>query len=188
MAEDYDQEFLANNHKVSMVLLDVCARSNKRSAHEVGEILNSQEALFASIKQRDYLKSAMHLSDHDAQLLEVKAIRQTLAITRKHGIPQSSLKSAVCLSKLSDQCTTLGINVEGAAKFDLANVLWDQGEMTASIQMLQQLKEQNDLHSQAVPISRAELLVTLVSDMMPSNFNYIIIIMCLSLTFNRATT
>lgn len=55
------------------------------------------------------------------------------------------------------------LNIDGAAKFDLANVLWDQGEMTASIRMLQQLKGQYDLPNQAIPLSRAELLVTLVS-------------------------
>ena len=55
------------------------------------------------------------------------------------------------------------LNIDGAAKFDLANVLWDQGEMTASIRMLQQLKSQYDLPKQAIPLSRAELLVTLVS-------------------------
>ncbi|KAL4891289.1 hypothetical protein BDV59DRAFT_182996 [Aspergillus ambiguus] len=131
------------------------------SVDEVGEILNSQEALFSSIKQRDYLKSTMNLNDFDAQLLEVKAIRQSLAITRKHGIAQASLKSAVCLSKISEQCAELGINLDAAAKFDLANVLWDQGEMAPSIQMLRQLRDHNDLHAQAVPISRAELLVTL---------------------------
>ncbi|THC96798.1 hypothetical protein EYZ11_003723 [Aspergillus tanneri] len=131
------------------------------SDHEVGEILSCHEALFSSIKCKDYLKCAMNLSDHDAQLLEVKVIRQSLETTRNHGIPQASLKSAVCLSKLAEHCTSLGINIEGATKFDLANVLWDQGEMTASIRMLQQLYDRNDLHKQAVPISRAELLVTL---------------------------
>ncbi|KAH8427206.1 DNA-binding protein kinase TEL1 [Aspergillus melleus] len=131
------------------------------NVHEVGEILNCHEALFSSIKRKDYLKSAINLNDRQAQLLEVNVIRQSLNTTRNHGIAQASLKSAVCLSKLADHCTSLGINVEGAAKFDLANVLWDQGEMTASIRMLQQLNEQNDLHKQAVPLSRADLLVTL---------------------------
>lgn len=55
------------------------------------------------------------------------------------------------------------MNIDGAAKFDLANVLWDQGEMTASIRMLQQLKGQHDLPKQAIPLSRADLLITLVS-------------------------
>lgn len=117
--------------------------------------------MFSSIKQKEYLKSAIGLSDSDAQLLEIKVIRQSLNITRSHEIPQASLKSAICLSKLADACSLLGINVEGAAKFDLANVLWDQGEMTTSIGMLQQLNEQDNLHKQAIPISRAELLVTL---------------------------
>ncbi|PKX97560.1 DNA-binding protein kinase TEL1 [Aspergillus novofumigatus IBT 16806] len=129
--------------------------------HQVGEILKCHEALFSSIKTRDHLKSAVGLSDLDAQLLEVKVIRQSLAITRSHGIPQASLKSAVRLSKLANVCVVQGINVEGATKFDLANVLWDQGEMAASIRMLQQLDNQGDLHKQAIPISRPELLVTL---------------------------
>ncbi|KAL2821528.1 hypothetical protein BJX63DRAFT_378450 [Aspergillus granulosus] len=129
--------------------------------HEVGEILNAHETLFSSIKQKDYLKSSLNLSDYDAQLLEVKVIRQSLDIARNHGIAQASLKSAVYLSKLSDQCISIGLNVEGVAKFDLANVLWDQGEMAPSIQILQQLRDRNDLHKQAIPISRAELLVTL---------------------------
>jgi ataxia telangiectasia mutated family protein len=124
--------------------------------------LNSHEALFSSIKRTGFLKAWINISDHDAQLLEVKAIRQSLQIARTHGIQQASLKSAVCLSKLARKCSSLGINIEGAAKFDLANVLWDQGEMAASIRMLHQLKNQNDLHKQVVPISRAELLVTLV--------------------------
>ncbi|KAI9370794.1 hypothetical protein BJX61DRAFT_514063 [Aspergillus egyptiacus] len=128
---------------------------------EVGEILNSHEVLFSSIKQKDYLRSAFGLSDYEAQLLEVKVIRQSLDIARTHGIAQASLKSAVYLSKLSDRSVWLGLNVEGVAKFDLANVLWDQGEMAHSIQILQELKDRNDLHKQAIPISRAELLVTL---------------------------
>lgn len=89
--------------------------------------------------------------------------RQSLDITRSHGVSQASLKAAISLSKLAEPCAELGMNIEGAAKFDLANVLWDQGEMTASIRMLQQLKGQTDLHKQAIPLSRAELLVTLVS-------------------------
>lgn len=54
------------------------------------------------------------------------------------------------------------MNIEGVAKFDLANVLWDQGEMTASIRMLQHLNGNGDHHKQEIALSRSELLVTLV--------------------------
>lgn len=165
MAEDLGKKFLVENNKVNPRSFEFRAkeRANFVSVHEVGEILKCHEALFSSIKTRDYLKSAVGLSDRDAHLLEVKVIRQSLSITRSHGIPQASLKSAVRLSKLANMCVVQGINVEGATKFDLANVLWDQGEMAASIRMLQQLDDQGDLHKQAIPISRPELLVTLVS-------------------------
>ncbi|RAL14631.1 DNA-binding protein kinase TEL1 [Aspergillus homomorphus CBS 101889] len=131
------------------------------SPNEVGEILTCHEALFSTIKQKGILKSAINLQDSDAHLLEIKVFRQSLEIARSHGISQASLKIAFCLQKLASESALLGIDTGGAAKFDLANVLWDQGEMAASIKMLQQLKDRNDLHKQAVPISRAELLVTL---------------------------
>nr|XP_001401277.2 serine/threonine-protein kinase tel1 [Aspergillus niger CBS 513.88] len=125
-----------NNQWQSIVDRDSWLKTT--SVSDVGEILTCHEALFSSIKNKDFLKTAINISDRDAQLLEVKVIRQSLKVARDHGI-----------------------NIEGAAKFDLANVLWDQGEMAASIQILQQLRERNDLHKQAIPISRAELLVTL---------------------------
>jgi ataxia telangiectasia mutated family protein len=104
----------------------------------------------------------MGLASRDSQLLEVKVIRQSLEITRSHAVSQASLKSAISLSKLADRCVELGMNIEGVAKFDLANVLWDQGEMTASIRMLQHLNGNGGLHKQAIALSRSELLVTLV--------------------------
>lgn len=134
-----------------------------KSYHEVGEILSWHEALFSSIRKHDFLKSGSGLSLGHSRLLEAKVFRQSLEITRNHGVSQASLKSAISLSKLAEPCAELGMNIEGATKFDLANVLWDQGEMTASIRMLQHLKGQGDLHKQAIPLSRAELLVTLVS-------------------------
>lgn len=155
-------------HKVFLL------NSNQTSYHEVGEILSWHEALFSSIRKNDYLQSSASLSPRDSQLLEVKVIRQSLEITRSHGVSQASLKSAISLSKLTEPCAALGLNIEGASKFDLANVLWDQGEMSASIRMLQHLKGQGDLHKQAIPLSRPELLVTLVSSMQFDRLAFIV--------------
>lgn len=131
------------------------------SYHEVGDILSWHEGLCSSIRKHGLLQKRLNLNPADLCLLEAKVFRQSLDVTRSHGISQASLKSAISLSKLSEPCAELGINIDGAAKFDLANVLWDQGEMTASIRMLLQLKSYNDLHKQEIPLSRAELLVTL---------------------------
>ncbi|EER38831.1 phosphatidylinositol 3- and 4-kinase [Histoplasma capsulatum H143] len=123
------------------------------SFRDVSLILSSHEALFSLINRQPHIKSMLSVSSHDAQLLEVKTIRESLKISREHDEHQASLKSAISLSKLIKPCAELGVFIDAAATFDLANVLWDQGEMTISIQMLQQLSEQNDLQNQSIALS-----------------------------------
>ncbi|KAL1853370.1 Serine/threonine-protein kinase tel1 [Paecilomyces lecythidis] len=131
------------------------------SFHDIDQILHCREALFSLISHKDHLKSALNLSSGDTNLLRARVIKGSLNIARDHQVPQASLRYAISLSKLAQVCDGLGVNIDGSAKFDLANVLWDQGEMTTSIQMLQQVNEQNDLHKQAIPVSRALLLSSL---------------------------
>ncbi|KAK2789529.1 Serine/threonine-protein kinase tel1 [Onygenales sp. PD_12] len=131
------------------------------SFHDVNLILSSHEAIFSLINQKPQLKNMLGLSSREAQLLEVKAVRESLRISREHDEHQASLKSAILLSKLIKPCAELGVFIDAAATFDLANVLWDQGEMTTSIQMLQQLNEQNDLGKQSIPVNKAEVLASL---------------------------
>lgn len=69
---------------------------------------------------------------------------------------------ATYLSKLVEPCAQLGLNIDAAVQYDLAKVLWDQGEMVTSIRMLQELNGHGDLQKQALPISRAEILANLV--------------------------
>ncbi|KAK2744363.1 Serine/threonine-protein kinase tel1 [Myotisia sp. PD_48] len=128
---------------------------------DIRQILASHEAIFSSIKRKAHLKNIMNLNPRDAQLLEVKAIRETLKTSREHEILQASLKSAMTLSKLIQPCAELGVTIDAAATFDLANVLWDHGEMSTSIKMLQQLSTQPDLQSQSIVVSRAEVLASL---------------------------
>ncbi|EGE85810.2 phosphotidylinositol kinase Tel1 [Blastomyces dermatitidis ATCC 18188] len=131
------------------------------SFRDISLILSSHEALFSLISRQPHIKSMLNLSSHDAKLLEVKAIRASLRISREHDEHQASLKSAIWLSKLIKPCADLGVFIDAAATFDLANVLWDQGEMTTSIQMLQQLNKQNNLQTQSIPVNKAEVLASL---------------------------
>ncbi|PGH11865.1 hypothetical protein AJ80_06930 [Polytolypa hystricis UAMH7299] len=131
------------------------------SFEDISQILSSHEALFSIINRKPYLKSILNLGPRDAQLLEASVIRESLRTSREHDVHQVALKLAIYLSKLVEPCTQLGLHVSAAATLDLANVLWDQGEMTTSIQMLQQLSEQTDLPKQSIPVSRAEVLASL---------------------------
>lgn len=83
-------------------------------------------------------------------------------MSRRHGALQSSLATATFLGQLVQPCLDLGMNIDAAAQFEGANVLWDQGEMSASIRMLKDLTRGVDLKSQDVHVGRPEILAKLV--------------------------
>lgn len=55
-------------------------------------------------------------------------------------------------------CRELSLNLEASVHIEAANALWDQGETTSSIGILQGLDNPTLLKKQAVPVSRADLL------------------------------
>ena len=85
-------------------------------------------------------------------------------MSRLHGALQSSLSTTTYLTQLVVPCENAGIDIAAAVQFESAKVLWAQGEMTASIKILQELKNSLGLHTQLVQLGKSELLATLVSE------------------------
>ena len=83
-------------------------------------------------------------------------------MSRHHGALQNSLATATYLNRLIGPCGEVDLNITAAVQFESANVLWDQGELTASIRMLQDLRNKFDAGSQLIHVSKAELLTKLV--------------------------
>jgi len=120
-----------------------------------------REALFSAIRRNDYLQSLLKISSSDSQLFEVKIIRDSLRVAEHHEVSQSALNRAMYLSKLASIPANSGLRIESIAQYDLAKILWDQGQTTTSIQMLRQLKDRDDLRQGAFAISRSEILADL---------------------------
>lgn len=55
-------------------------------------------------------------------------------------------------------CAELGIHVDVAVHVEAANTLWEQGELSASIKMLQTLDDERSLKQQKIPVERSSLL------------------------------
>ena len=100
----------------------------------------------------------------ESQLFEVRVVRDSLNVAGSHDASQSSLNKAMYLTKLANLPSHAGLKLESIAQYDLAKILWGQGEMTASIQMLRQLRERDDLPQGAIVVSRSEILAELVSN------------------------
>ena len=82
---------------------------------------------------------------------------------RNHGALQNALSSTTYLTRISDSCRSVGLNVDATALFESAQVLWDQGEMTASIRMLKDMRTMQKSSEEISQVSKASLLARLVS-------------------------
>jgi serine-protein kinase ATM len=127
----------------------------------VSPILLGREATIAAIKRSAPLRNHFKMSLHEAQLLEVRSVRDSLKIARSYAAAQFCLNRVMYLSKLTETPAFSSQKVEAAILHDTAHVLWDQGEASASIQMLRQLKGRDDLEQQVIAVSRAEVLADL---------------------------
>ncbi len=100
----------------------------------------------------------------EARLTEVRALLASSSLSRRHGALQDSLSTTTYLAELVRMDLDLGLNIDAVAQYEASNVLWDQGEMSGSIGILQSILESTDLLKQDVPIGKAELLAKLVSE------------------------
>lgn len=126
-------------------------------------ILSSREALLSALSYRPELQTIVNTGPRETGRLHVLALLNSTRISRSHGDLQNSLATATYLSDLVASTHALGINVEAAVEYEAARVLWDQGEMSASIKMLQLLDTSVDLRKQTIHVGKPELLARLVS-------------------------
>lgn len=118
--------------------------------------------MFSSFRSQPHLQERMGISKRDAHFLEVTAVRETLRMSRKLEAAQSALNGAIYLSRLVTASAEVGLDIQVVSSLDLAKVLWDHGEKTTSVRILQDLCEHRDLPKQTIPVSRAQLLADLV--------------------------
>lgn len=132
------------------------------SFDQISLILAGREALFSSIKKQNHVSAVMRLNQVDCQIFEVKCIRHSLKLARSHAALQPALNRAMYLSTLVKENAVLGLEIGDVVSHDFAGVLWDQGDMMASIQMLKRLKVSPEAGKQAITVSRPALLADLV--------------------------
>ena len=131
----------------------------------VTTIDSSRRTLFSTLSKNTHLQAMMKISAKEAREAEVHTLLSSSALNRHHGALQGSLSSAMYLTQLINPCINLGLNFEVAVQSEASNVLWDQGELSSSIHMLQEISHTADFKSQSIPLGRAEVLGKLVSSL-----------------------
>ncbi|KAI4115018.1 MAG: hypothetical protein LQ345_004305 [Seirophora villosa] len=124
-------------------------------------IVSCRETLFSSLSKSAIFQDLTKISIRDARTMEARALLSSSQMSRRHGALQNALAVTTYLNRLVRPCKDIGIDISAAVQFESAGVLWDQGEMAASITMLQDLKTSVDSGKQAIPVGKPELLAKL---------------------------
>lgn len=104
------------------------------------------------------LRGKANLSPADARQVEVRSMLMASNIYRFHKATQECLNLSTALTDMIQPCESLGLVVDAAIKMEAANSLWDHGEMTSSIGLLQSIGQDSSLKKQTVAVSESDLL------------------------------
>ncbi|KAM5345422.1 hypothetical protein ACJ41O_011284 [Fusarium nematophilum] len=124
----------------------------------VSQILSCRATTMSMISQQNALRSNIKLSAAAARQMEVESMITASGVYRYHQATQESLNISTSLTNLISPCSTLDFHVDAAVKIEAANSLWDYGEMSTSIRMLQGIDRESSLKKQTIPVSRSDLL------------------------------
>lgn len=105
-------------------------------------ILSARDTLFSMLSKNPHLQSVLHTGPRQLREHEANGLINSANIYRRHGALQELLASATYLADIVPTCREVGFDVEDGAKYQVARVLWDQGETNTSIRMLQQLENE----------------------------------------------
>jgi serine-protein kinase ATM len=107
------------------------------------------------------LQQVVNVSPKAARTIETRSLLAASSLFRRHEALQTCLGNATVLDSLVDQCKALGVLVDVPVQYEVSNVMWDQGEMVSSIQVLQDVLANSDLNAQTIPVVRPVLLARL---------------------------
>lgn len=125
---------------------------------DVNHIMSCRETILSCLSQQTRLRDIININASESRFVEVQTTLLSSSLSRAHGALQESLTSATYLTSLIGPCQALGLNIEATAHLEAANALWEQGEMTSSIGMLQALEKNTTLKKQTIPVGRSDLL------------------------------
>ncbi|KAJ4264871.1 Serine/threonine-protein kinase tel1 [Fusarium torreyae] len=124
----------------------------------VSQILSCRGTTMSMVSQQNTLRTNIKLSAAAARQMEVEAMITASQIYRYHQATQESLNISTRLTNLISPCAGLDLHVDAAVNIETANSLWDYGEMSTSIRMLQGIDRDTSLKKQTFPVSRSDLL------------------------------
>ncbi|KAL9028833.1 MAG: hypothetical protein Q9196_002848 [Gyalolechia fulgens] len=124
-------------------------------------IVSCRGTLFSTLSKSTNFRDLTRTALRDTRTMEARALLSSSQMSRRHGALQNALAVTTYLNRLAQPCKDLGVDISAAVQLESAGVLWDQGEMAASIHMLQDLKTNMNPRKHAIHVGKPELLARL---------------------------
>lgn len=140
--------------------------ANTSRFERIDDILSCRETLFGSLSKSNRLQSLLKTTQREARTVESETLLALSKMSRSHGALQHALTRVTYLNRLIKPCEDAGVTISAAVQFETARVLWDHGETSTSIKMLQDLLKDPEMTSQSIKVGRPDLFATLVSETM----------------------
>ncbi|KAH8169718.1 phosphatidylinositol 3- and 4-kinase domain-containing protein [Sarocladium implicatum] len=128
------------------------------SYDDVSRLLSCRGTSLSMVSQHASRLHHPKLSVGTLKQMEVQSLLLSSTLYRYHQATQESLNLATTLTDLIKPCEDLGLHVDAAVNIEAANSLWDFGEISTSIRMLQAIDRDSSLRMQTLPVSRSDLL------------------------------
>ncbi|KAF4123140.1 serine-protein kinase ATM [Geosmithia morbida] len=125
---------------------------------DVSQILSSRGTAMSMLSQNSHLIQNATVSVAKFRVSQMQSMLLSAGIYRYYRAAQESINVATTLMGLIPTCEEHGLVVDAAVKVEAANSLWDYGEMSTSIRILQGIDRSSSLVKQSIPITRPDLL------------------------------
>lgn len=135
--------------------------TNSFSFDSVSPLLTAREATFSAMRRNEKSYTLFQTNHVESLLFEIRAVRDSLATGRIHDASQFCLNRAMYLNELQKMAGQVKLNTHNVITYDVANILWSQGEISAPVAMLKALQVAKHSESSEMTISKAELLTDL---------------------------
>ena len=116
---------------------------------------------FSVLGRNETLLKDLRVTRNTMRTSEVQALLSYSALARQHGQLQTALCAATQVNDLARNLKESGIYVDVAAKHEVASVMWDSQERTASVKMLRDTLDKSEFEAQEIKVGRSGLLAQL---------------------------
>ncbi|CAK3858781.1 serine threonine- kinase tel1 [Lecanosticta acicola] len=124
---------------------------------DVKPILTGRQTLFGVLRRNESLRNLLHFDVRQCHGLEARALLSGSRLAREHARLQEALAATTSVSDLMKHYEAIDLHVSAAVKLETASVLWEAGELSASVRMLRDTLDITNLEKQDVAVGRSGL-------------------------------